>query len=152
MKRFIRYVLPVVVSMLLTWFAPSATREAVPETLGHALVDLLPESTVAAVELRGLDRRWTEIRNLPAVAHFQDRVLGELGLDGDDLPRLAGNRAVLALVISDNRRDVLPIVVLRPARLPDTLPPGVAAMAAFRLESEANLAWLRHVSMRDPRG
>jgi hypothetical protein len=305
MKRFIRYVLPVVVSMLLTWFTPSATPDALPETFGRALVDLLPESTVAAVELRDLDRRWSEIRQLPAVASFQDRVLGELGLDADDLPRLAGNRAVLALVISDNRREVLPIALLRPsqteeaaallearsgvgtegvgytlrrgrdtfwlipaeaedrlgslargrrasrtrdfhleelerrlpdgglargwinpralrelllhqvegtrpavvawieamgavefeavrfagfrrdltpdgvvtdgvvaydadflpaevahalrsrpapARLPDALPPGVVAMAAFRPESEASLAWLRHVSMRDPRG
>jgi hypothetical protein len=305
MKKFIRYVLPVVVSMLLTWFTPSATPDSAREIHGHALIDLLPDSTVAAVELRDLERRWHEIRDLSAVARFQDRVLGELGLAADDLPRLAGNRAVLALVIADNRRDLVPIALLRPsrpdeaaalldarsgagtegigyalrriqdtlwlvpaeaedrlrppargrlanrtddfhleeldrrlpegglargwinpralrelllhqvegtrpafvewietigaveleavrfagfrrdlthdgvvtdgvvayhaeilpdevkhalrsrpapARLPDALPPGVVAMAAFRPESEASLAWLRHVSMRDPRG
>jgi hypothetical protein len=305
MKKFIRYVLPVVVSMLLTWLTPSATPDAAHGTLGDELVDLLPASTVAAVEIRDLDRRWNEIRGLPAIANFQDRALGELGLDSDDLPRLAGERAVLALVVSDDRRDVLPIALLRPSRpdeaaallearsgegtagagyalrrgrdtlwlipagaedrlgpltrgrrasrgadfhmeeldrrlpdgglvrgwinpralrelllhradrtrpgmiewmeamgaveleavrfagfrrdvtpdgvvtdvvvayhedvlpaevagvlrsrpapalLPDALPPGVVAMAAFRPESEASLAWLRHVSMRDPRG
>jgi hypothetical protein len=56
-------------------------------------------------------------------------------------------------------RDVLPSEVLdalaanpAPARLPDTLPPGVVAMAAFRPEPEASLAWLRHVAERSPRG
>lgn len=133
MKKFIRYVLPVVVSMLLSWFAPSTTPDAVPETLGRTLVDLLPESTVAAVELRGIESRWQEIRGLSAVARFQDRVLGELGLDADDLPRLAGNRAVLALVIADNRRDVVPIALLRPSR-----PEEAAALLVARSGTESD--------------
>jgi hypothetical protein len=101
---FVRYVLPVLVTVLMALTTPSPTPVAVPEVAGRPLVDLLPESTVAAVEIRDLSRRWTEIRDLPGVARFQDRVFRELGLDVDALPLLAGDRAVLALVISENGR------------------------------------------------
>jgi hypothetical protein len=62
------------------------------------------------------------------------------------------------MVIAYDRK-VLPSQVARalderpaPARLPAKLPQGVMAMAAFRPESEASLAWLRHASVSDPRG
>jgi hypothetical protein len=143
-RKIIRHLLPVVLSALLAWVVPSASFEAVLETSGHDLIDLLPASTVAAVELRDLDRRWTEIRDLPAVARFQDRVLGELGLEADDLPRLAGNQALLAFVMAENRRDLVPMALLRPASFEDAtaLLERLAELVPLALRRGRDALWI----------
>jgi len=97
------------------------------------LVALLPASTLAAVEVRGLAGRWDEVRAAAPIARFQERVLEGSGLAPDDLPMLAGKRAVLALVPDEGGRRAIPVALLRPAR-PD--------WAAGRLEG-AGLAVVR---------
>lgn len=89
---------------------PSAVpaRDATPPSLVH----LLPEQAVLAVEIRDLDRRWPEVRGLPAIARFQERLLEGSGLEPDDLPRLAGSRAVFALVPGAD--GLVPVGLLRP--------------------------------------
>jgi len=79
------------------------------------LVDLLPESTLLAVEVRNLAQRWPELRAFSAIRRCQDQMLAALGLSPDDLLHLAGERTLLALVVSDDDRSVMPLALLRPA-------------------------------------
>ena len=88
-----------------------------PEREVGSLLALLPDSTLVAAELHDLDRRWSEIRAVPAVAAFQNRLLDGSGLEPDDLPILTGNRAALALVPIRGGRTAIPIAVLRPTDL-----------------------------------
>lgn len=94
----------------------SVPREAATETV--ELIDLLPESTVLAVEIRNVAKRWIEIRSIPAIGRLQDRLLAGSELAPDDLPRLAGDRAVVALVTAEDGRSVIPVALLRPAASP----------------------------------
>jgi len=82
-----------------------------------ALIDLLPESTLLAVEIRDLERRWPAIRGIPAIRQFHDRLLSGSALAPGDLPRLAGDRAVLALVAGNDGRPATALALLRPRRL-----------------------------------
>jgi hypothetical protein len=79
-----------------------------------SLLDFLPESTLAALELHDVGRRWSTLRAIPAIAGFQNRLLHGSGLEPDDLPRLVGDRAALALVPTRGGRSVIPVAVLRP--------------------------------------
>jgi hypothetical protein len=81
------------------------------------MIDLLPESTILAVEIRDTAERWSEIRSVPAISRFLDRLLTGSGLDANDLPRLAGNAAIAALVPSADGRWFIPVVLLRPPHL-----------------------------------
>jgi len=78
------------------------------------LIDLLPGSTLVAVELRDLDSRWDALRAIAPLARLQDHVLDELGLDAAAIPTIAGPRAVLAFVADDASRGIVPLVVLDP--------------------------------------
>ncbi|UCD23915.1 MAG: hypothetical protein JSW51_12920 [Gemmatimonadota bacterium] len=80
---------------------------------------LLPEETVLAVELRDLPRRWNEIRSIRSLARFQDQLLQQVGLNSDDIPLIAGERCVVALVSSADGRTVVPIAVLLPPSEPE---------------------------------
>ncbi len=141
MKRFVRYLVPLIVSTLIAWISPSALLpEAVPDLPDQALTDLLPASTVAAVEIRDLDRRWSEIRGLPAIARFQDRFLAGLGLSAADLRELAGNHVVLALVTADDGRSVIPLGLLRPPRLAQATARLEELRGSYRLGRDA--IWL----------
>lgn len=91
-------------------FAPSPA----PEGNADALLDLLPDSSLVAVEIRDLERRWSALRSIPILAEVQDRILVGSGLEPDDLPILAGNRAAVALVPAPEGRGVVPVAVLRP--------------------------------------
>lgn len=98
---------------------PAPVPAAVPSPPGitngdAALIDLLPESTVIGVEIRNMAARWPEIRSLPAVTRFLDRLLEGAGLEADDLPGLAGDEAVLALVPDQDGRSLIPVALLNP--------------------------------------
>lgn len=82
-----------------------------------SLLDLLPDSTLAAAEIHDVGRRWSALRGVPAIAAFQNRLFYGSGLEPDDLPLLTGNRAALALVPACSGRTVIPIAVLRPPDL-----------------------------------
>jgi hypothetical protein len=79
--------------------------------------DLLPDTTLVMIELGDVRGRWDEIRGLPAVAHFQDRVSGALELQSDSLPLLLGDRSVVALIADPTLSEVAPLAVLRPAEI-----------------------------------
>lgn len=116
MKRLIRWTLTTSFVFILSWL--SANLGAPTRVDGaFGLIDLLPESTVGAVEIRDVARRWTEICEVPAIRGIQDRLLAGSGLTADDLPRLAGERAVLALLAAEDGRSLIPLAVLRPPRL-----------------------------------
>lgn len=96
------------------------------------LMDLLPAWALAAVEFRGLESRWEELRSIPALAGLQDHMLDELGLKAEDVPAIAGPRAIVALLADENARRIVPVAVLDPPSF---------AMARQRLsESESLLA------------
>jgi hypothetical protein len=94
---------------------PSATAWSAVAADDGGLLGLLPESTVVAVEVRDLSTRWDEIRRFPAIVRFLDALLDGTGLEPDDLPAIAGRRAMIALVPSEDGRTVVPIAVVRPA-------------------------------------
>jgi hypothetical protein len=110
-----------VMATLLAVGAPELNAEPAPGSAAAvssgSLLDLLPESTLVAVELHDVSRRWSTLRAIPAIAGFQDRLLHGSGLEPDDLPRLVGDRAALALVATRGGRTIIPVAVLRP---PDT--------------------------------
>jgi hypothetical protein len=85
------------------------------------LIDLLPNSALAAVELLNLDSRWEELRAIAPLARVQDHMLDELGLDADDVPVIAGPRMVLAFVSDDAARRIVPVAVLDPPSPADAL-------------------------------
>jgi hypothetical protein len=85
-----------------------------PTNGAAALIDLLPESTVLGVEIRDLAERWPEIRAVPAISRFLDRLMTDRSLEPDDLPRLAGNAAIVALVPAGDARSLIPVALLRP--------------------------------------
>ncbi len=79
---------------------------------------LLPDATLLAVEVRGLSRRWSEIRSVRPLADFQDRLLSLLGVASDDLPSLAGDHLVLALVSASKGRTLVPVALIRAGSVP----------------------------------
>jgi hypothetical protein len=89
-------------------------RGVVAAPRSDSLLDYLPESTLVALELHDVSRRWSTLRAVPAIAGFQNRILNGSGLEPDDLPRLVGDRAALALVATRGGRSVIPVAVLRP--------------------------------------
>jgi hypothetical protein len=78
------------------------------------MIDLLPESTILAMEIRDLAERWPEIRAVPVITRFLHRLLTGSDLEPDVLPRLAGNEAIVALIPSTEGRWVMPVALLRP--------------------------------------
>jgi hypothetical protein len=95
--------------------APAVSAPASDPTNGAAaLIDLLPASTVLGVEIRDLAERWPEIRAVPAISRFMDRLMTDRSLEPDDLPRLAGNAAIVALVPAGDGRSLIPVALLRP--------------------------------------
>lgn len=117
MKRIIQVFLALLFILVSSVAPDSRVAVALDALAGDEpveLIDLLPESTLLAVEIRELSQRWPEIRAISAIRQFQDHVLAELGLSQADLLHLAGERAVLALVVSDDDPPVMPLVLLRP--------------------------------------
>ncbi|UCF21535.1 MAG: hypothetical protein JSU87_09175, partial [Gemmatimonadota bacterium] len=77
---------------------------AAPPSLDAAqaeLVALLPRATLLAAELHDLAGRWDELRAIERLSAVQDRLFDEIGLRPDDVPELAGDRAVFALVTDE---------------------------------------------------
>ena len=91
------------------------------QSTAEDLIDLLPGSTLAAFELIGVAGRWDELRANSRFAHLQDRLLDDLGLDAGDVPVIAGELAVFALVSDESSRRVVPIAVLAPPSPSDAL-------------------------------
>jgi hypothetical protein len=114
-KMLIQLVARVAFLLLVTLVPQNRAPEATP--IDSSLIGLLPESTVLAVELRDVDSRWSEIRGMRAISRFQDRLLAGSALGADDLRRLIGDHAVLALVVAADGRSALPVAVLRPRRI-----------------------------------
>jgi hypothetical protein len=85
------------------------------------LIGLLPNSALAVVELLNLDSRWEELRAIAPLARVQDHGVGELGLDADEVPVMAGPQMVLAFVSDDAARRIVPVVVLDPPSPADAL-------------------------------
>ncbi len=92
------------------------------------LTALLPESTLVSIEFRNLQSRWDELQAVPGMRRFHERLLGTIGMHPDDIPHLAADRAVVALVPAENGRSIMPLILLRPtdldeaeALLPDLL-------------------------------
>lgn len=102
--------------------APSPpSTPTVDHTSRGDLIALLPPSTLVAVELRNIAGRWDELRAIPRVAGVQDRVLERLGLEARDVPELAGERAVIALVAGGKELETVPLAVLDPPSHPRAL-------------------------------
>ena len=99
------------------------TGPAAPQIQSTAedLIDLLPGSTLAAFELIDVVGRWDELRADSRFAHLQDRLLDDLGLEAEDIPEIAGQLAVFALVSDESSRRVVPIAVLDPPSPNDAL-------------------------------
>ena len=83
MKRVLSILLLIVASLAVTGPPSllSGAEESVPDEAEGSLLALLPDSTLVAAEIRGLQRRWSEVRGVAAVAAFQDRLLEGSGLD-----------------------------------------------------------------------
>jgi hypothetical protein len=84
------------------------------QTPAENLIDLLPGSTIAAVEFRDLDSRWDEVRAIAPLAKLQDWLLTRVSLDADAIPDIVGPRTVVAFVPDDASRRIVPIGVLDP--------------------------------------
>ncbi len=109
-----------------------------PATGAGAMIDLLPESTVLAVEIREITDRWPEIRAMETISRFLDRLLTGSDLEPDDLPRLAGNEAIVALVPSANGRSLTPVALLRPPDIEEA--EEILLRVASPLDADASLA------------
>jgi hypothetical protein len=81
---------------------------------GTQLLDLVPADSLAAIQIRDLDRRWAEIRNNSAIAQLQDYLLHEIGIEPDRVPVLAASHAVLMLARSESEPFIVPVALLRP--------------------------------------
>ena len=114
-------IMVVVLAVSLPWAgSTSAIRPAVlagPPSPDRALRDLIPASALLAVEVRDLDRRWGEIRSLPAIANLQDAILSGAGIPPELLPRLFGSRGVVFLASSPHPPNLMPVAILRPPDL-----------------------------------
>jgi len=84
------------------------------QATAEQLVDLLPGSTLAALEVIGLASRHEELRANSRFAQLQDRVLEFVGLGAEDLPEITGDQAVFALISSQSSRRAVPVAVLDP--------------------------------------
>lgn len=119
-----RHLKPIIVAAALLLFClhpgappPESAAPAAPsrhEAETGSLLDRLPSSTAMAVEITGLAERWPEIQAVPALPGFLDRVLDPAGLSASDLPLLAGNEAVVALIPTVDWRSLMPVALLRP--------------------------------------
>ena len=111
----------IMVLSFLLWMDPTPGWRSIlpPDDSADAgtvsLRDLVPATALLALEIRDLDRRWVDIRSIPAVAKLQDGVLSCAGISPEAVPKLAGDRAVLFLAPSEAQPFVMPIAVLRPA-------------------------------------
>jgi len=121
MKTILIFVNAIVISVIVAAMGVPRERSIdvvpLPDARPARLTDLLPASTVAAVEVRGIASRWEEVRGLDAVAELQNRLLPAVGMKVDDLPRIVGDEAVLAFATTSNGRRVVPLAVLRPLRI-----------------------------------
>ena len=79
MKRIVIILIIIVLSLFLigcTADAPARPEYEAQFTASTApLPYLLPDRTVLAVEIRDLAARWSDIRALPALARFHDRLM-----------------------------------------------------------------------------
>jgi hypothetical protein len=121
MRRIVLTVIMILAA--LPWMDSHSARRSIPSFATRAAVipatlrDLVPASALLAIEVRDLDRRWTEIRAAHAIAHFQDSVLSCFGIKPEQVPMLAGEQAVLFLAPLERPPFLLPIALLRPADL-----------------------------------
>jgi len=102
-------------------------------------MELLPASALAAVEFLGLDSRWEEVRSIPALAGLQDRMLDELGLAPEDIPAIAGPRAIVALLADETARRIMPVAVLDPPSISIALQRLSESETLFAVEARGAL-------------
>lgn len=110
-------------ALLPSWNMPGPAGSLPPAGQAErraSLLDLLPQSTVMAVELGEIGSRRTEIRGVETIARIQDLLLAGSGLDADTVLRLAGDGAVLALVNDDGIGDVIPVALMNPPDIAET--------------------------------
>ncbi len=88
---------------------------------GGDLIALLPSSTVAAVEFHDIAGRWDELHAIPRLGRLQDRILEHLELTADDVPEIAGERAVLAFIADEATHEIVTVAVFDPASREDAL-------------------------------
>jgi hypothetical protein len=130
-KRIVIILIIILFSLFL--IACSADAPARPEhqaqfTASTApLPYLLPDRTLLAVEIHDLAGRWPEIRAVRPLARFQDRLLEGTAIRPDQLPLLAGNRMVVALVTGSDGRALLPLAL----RLPPSDEPAAATIRSL---------------------
>ncbi|MEW6744197.1 MAG: hypothetical protein AB1486_15705 [Planctomycetota bacterium] len=117
MPLLVLFVLGVVLSVRPARPAPPPEVSA----YGASLVELLPDSTLVAVDLAGLGQRWHEIEERPALKGFVERVSEGLGVPVRDLLRLAGDRVVVGIFSAAGERSWTPIAVVRPPTVADAL-------------------------------
>ena len=119
MRRIILTV--IMIFATLPWMVSRSARLSVPSFSSQtaispaALRDLVPAGALLAIELRDLDRRWSEIRAVRAISSFQDSALSCVGMQPDLVPMLAADQAVLFLARLESHPFLLPIAILRPA-------------------------------------
>jgi hypothetical protein len=80
-----------------------------------SLTALVPESALVTLEFKNLQKRWGELQSIPGMRTFHERVLGTVGMHPDDIPILAGDSAVVALLPGENGHSMMPLVLIRPA-------------------------------------
>ncbi len=113
------------------------TGPAAPQLLSTVedMVELLPGSTLAAVELINVAGRWDELRATPGIAGLQDRFLAELGLVADDVPGIAGEGMVMGLISDESSRHAVPVAVLDPPSRSEVLARLGASEALIAVEA-----------------
>ena len=148
MKTLLIFVNAVIISVIVA--AIGVPREksidlVPPDPRPAQLIDLLPESTVAAIEVRNLASRWEEIRDLDAVAQMQDRLLPAVGMNVDDLPRIVGDEAMLALATSADGKRIVPLALLRPPGI-NTASNWIRSRPGVVLHREDDTLWVARVA------
>jgi hypothetical protein len=145
MKTLLIFLNAIVISVLVA--AMGVPRESSgdvvppPDARPARLIDLLPASTVAAVQLRDLASRWGEVRGLVAFAELQDRLLPAVGMSEEDLPRVVGDEALIAIAtVSDGKR-IVPLALLRPPRIRTALS-WIRERPALSVHREDDTLWV----------
>jgi hypothetical protein len=147
MGRILGSAISLLICLLLSGPAPPPGEPVAERATAEneCLLDLLPERTLLGVEIRDFARRWPEIREVPTIIGVVNEMLAGTGLDPDDLSRLAGDRAVLALVRAEDGLSAFLAAVLRPARLDEaerSLREAVGAGDFLAVRRERGSLWV----------
>ncbi|UCF68397.1 MAG: hypothetical protein JSV80_03615 [Acidobacteriota bacterium] len=121
MKRAAFHLLLVMTTLLLSALVrtadPPAAREVSTDRSAASVqpLELLPSRTLAAVELRDLSTRWPEVTRHQPLVTMIERIAGEFGVTGEEIAKIAGEHAVIAFVLSDDARSVVPVALVEPS-------------------------------------